>query len=109
MEKGSKTLFSQRVREDLRGQLDAMRQSAWRLDGLGRSIDPLDGPRGSLTGAGAGHDASVPLATRSAAQVGRTGSEWKRPKAASESLVAHECERPAVADLLSGPKRHRSV
>lgn len=36
MEKGSKTLYSQRGREDLRGQLAAMRKLAWRLD---RSID----------------------------------------------------------------------
>jgi hypothetical protein len=43
MEKGSKTLFSQRGREDLRGQLSAMRKLAWRLDWLDRSIDPLDG------------------------------------------------------------------
>jgi hypothetical protein len=43
MEKGSKTLFSQRGREDLRGQLAAMRKLAWRLGWLDRSIDPLDG------------------------------------------------------------------
>jgi hypothetical protein len=43
MEKGSKTLFSQRGREDLRGQLSAMRKLAWRLGWLDRSIDPLDG------------------------------------------------------------------
>ncbi len=43
MEKGSKTLFSQRGHEDLRGQLAAMRKLAWRLGWLDRSIDPLDG------------------------------------------------------------------
>lgn len=43
MEKGAKTLFSQRGREDLRGQLSAMRKLAWRLGWLDRSIDPLDG------------------------------------------------------------------
>jgi hypothetical protein len=43
MEKGSKTLFSQRGREDLRGQLSAMRKLAWRLGWLDRGIDPLDG------------------------------------------------------------------
>lgn len=43
MEKGSKTLFSQRGREDLRGKLSAMRKLAWRLGWLDRSIDPLDG------------------------------------------------------------------
>lgn len=43
MEKGSKTLFSQRGREGLRGQLAAMRKLAWRLGWLDRSIDPLDG------------------------------------------------------------------
>ena len=43
MEKGSRTLFSQRGREDLRGQLAAMRKLAWRLGWLDRSIDPLDG------------------------------------------------------------------
>lgn len=43
MEKGSKTLFSQRGREDLRGQLSAMRKLAWRLGWLDRSIDPLEG------------------------------------------------------------------
>ena len=43
MEKGSKTLFSNRGREDLRGQLAAMRKLAWRLGWLDRSIDPLDG------------------------------------------------------------------
>ncbi|MCW2767697.1 MAG: hypothetical protein JWO11_3656 [Nocardioides sp.] len=43
LEKGSKTLFSQRGREDLRGQLAAMRKLAWRLGWLDRSIDPLDG------------------------------------------------------------------
>ncbi len=43
MEKGSTTLFSTRGREDLRGQLAAMRKLAWRLGWLDRSIDPLDG------------------------------------------------------------------
>lgn len=43
MAKGSKTLCSQRGREDLRGQLAAMRKLAWRLGWLDRSIDPLDG------------------------------------------------------------------
>ena len=43
MEKGSKTIFSHRGREDLRGQLAAMRKLAWRLGWLDRSIDPLDG------------------------------------------------------------------
>jgi hypothetical protein len=43
MEKGARTLFSTRGREDLRGQLAAMRKLAWRLGWLDRSIDPLDG------------------------------------------------------------------
>ena len=43
MEKGGRTLFSTRGREDLRGQLSAMRKLAWRLGWLDRSIDPLDG------------------------------------------------------------------
>jgi len=43
MEKGAKTIFSNRGREDLRGQLAAMRKLAWRLSWLDRSIDPLDG------------------------------------------------------------------
>ena len=43
MEKGAKTIFSTRGREDLRGQLAAMRKLAWRLGWLDRSIDPLDG------------------------------------------------------------------
>jgi hypothetical protein len=43
MEKGSKTIFSARGREDLRGQLAAMRKLAWRLGWLDRSVDPLDG------------------------------------------------------------------
>ncbi len=43
MEKGSKTIFSNRGREDLRGQMAAMRKLAWRLGWLDRSIDPLDG------------------------------------------------------------------
>jgi hypothetical protein len=43
MEKGAKTIFSPRGREDLRGQLAAMRKLAWRLGWLDRSIDPLDG------------------------------------------------------------------
>jgi hypothetical protein len=43
MEKGSRTIFSNRGREDLRGQLAAMRKLAWRLGWLDRSIDPLDG------------------------------------------------------------------
>lgn len=43
MEKGSKTIFSTRGREDLRGQLAAMRKLAWRLGWLDRSVDPLDG------------------------------------------------------------------
>jgi hypothetical protein len=43
MEKGSRTIFSQRGREDLRGQLAAMRKLAWRLGWLDRSVDPLDG------------------------------------------------------------------
>lgn len=38
-----KTIFSFRGREDLRGQLAAMRKLAWRLGWLDRSIDPLDG------------------------------------------------------------------
>lgn len=41
--KGSKTVFSQRGRENLRGQLAAMRKLAWRLGWLDRTIDPLDG------------------------------------------------------------------
>lgn len=43
MEKGAKTIFSNRGREDLRGQLAAMRKLAWRLGWLDRSVDPLDG------------------------------------------------------------------
>jgi hypothetical protein len=43
MEKGSKTIFSARGREDLRGQMAAMRKLAWRLGWLDRSVDPLDG------------------------------------------------------------------
>lgn len=43
MEKGSRTIFSTRGREDLRGQLAAMRKLAWRLGWLDRSSDPLDG------------------------------------------------------------------
>jgi hypothetical protein len=43
MEKGGKTIFSTRGREDLRGQLAAMRKLAWRLGWLDRSVDPLDG------------------------------------------------------------------
>lgn len=43
MEKGSKTIFSHRGQEDLRGQLSAMRKLAWRLGWLDRSVDPLDG------------------------------------------------------------------
>ncbi len=43
MEKGSKTIFSNRGREDLRGQLAAMRKLACRLGWLDRSVDPLDG------------------------------------------------------------------
>lgn len=43
MEKGSKTIFSARGREDLRGQLAAMRKLAWRLGWLDRNVDPLDG------------------------------------------------------------------
>lgn len=43
MEKGAKTIHSARGREDLRGQLAAMRKLTWRLGWLDRSIDPLDG------------------------------------------------------------------
>lgn len=43
MEKGAKTIFSNRRREDLRGQLAAMRKLAWRLGWLDRSVDALDG------------------------------------------------------------------
>lgn len=43
MNKGGVTIFSLRGREDLRGQLAAMRKLAWRLGWLDRSIDPLDG------------------------------------------------------------------
>lgn len=43
MEKGSKTILSNRGREDVRGKLAAMRKLAWRLGWLDRSIDPLDG------------------------------------------------------------------
>ena len=40
IEKGAKTPHSQRGREDLRGQLAAMRKLAWHLGWLDRSIDP---------------------------------------------------------------------
>jgi hypothetical protein len=43
MTKGGKTIFSMRGREDLRGQLAAMRKLACRLGWLDRSVDPLDG------------------------------------------------------------------
>ena len=43
MEKGTHTIFSTRGREDLRGQMAAMRKLAWRLGWLDRSVDPLDG------------------------------------------------------------------
>ena len=43
MEKGAKTIYSQRGREDLRGQMAVMRKLAWRLGWLDRSVDPLDG------------------------------------------------------------------
>lgn len=43
MEKGARTIFSARGREDLRGTLAAMRKLAWRLEWLDRSIDPLEG------------------------------------------------------------------
>jgi hypothetical protein len=43
MAKGGKTIFSVRGREDLRGQLAAMRILACRLGWLDRSVDPLDG------------------------------------------------------------------
>lgn len=43
MDKGSRTIFSTRGREDLRGQLAAMRKLAWRLGWLDRSVDPLEG------------------------------------------------------------------
>lgn len=43
MEKGATTVFSARGRDDLRGQLAAIRKLAWRLGWLDRSIDPFDG------------------------------------------------------------------
>lgn len=43
MEKGARTFFSQRSREDLRSQLAVMRRLAWRLGWLDRSVAPLDG------------------------------------------------------------------
>ena len=43
MEKASATVRTPRGREDLRGQLAAMRKLAYRLGWLDRSIDPLDG------------------------------------------------------------------
>ncbi len=43
MKHASHTVFSARGREDLRGCLAAMRNLAWRLGWLDRSIDPLDG------------------------------------------------------------------
>lgn len=43
MEKAAVTVRSPRGREDLRGQLSAMRRLAHRLGWLDRSIDPLDG------------------------------------------------------------------
>lgn len=43
MEKASATVRTPRGREDLRGQLAAMRKLAYRLRWLDRSIDPLDG------------------------------------------------------------------
>jgi hypothetical protein len=43
MVKGGRTIYSTRGREDLRGQLAAMRKLAWRLGWLDRNVDPLDG------------------------------------------------------------------
>lgn len=43
MEQASKTIYSARGREDLRGAMAAMRKLAWRLGWMDRSIDPLDG------------------------------------------------------------------
>lgn len=42
-EKGAKTIYSARSREDLRRTLVAMRKLAWRLEWLDRSVDPLEG------------------------------------------------------------------
>lgn len=39
----NQTIYPARGREDLRGQLAAMRKIAWRLGWLDRSVDPLDG------------------------------------------------------------------
>jgi len=62
LEKASKTVRSPRGREDLRGQLSAMRKLAHRLGWLDRSIDPLDGlelpPGDHLHGAGSKYIAS---------------------------------------------------
>ena len=43
MEHAAKTIYSTRGREDMRGCLAALRNLAWRLDWLDRSINPLDG------------------------------------------------------------------
>lgn len=43
MDHASKTIYSARGREDMRGCLAALRNLAWRLAWLDRSIDPLDG------------------------------------------------------------------
>lgn len=43
MDHASKTIYSARGREDMRGCLAALRNLAWRLDWLDGSIDPLDG------------------------------------------------------------------
>lgn len=69
MEKGSKTIFSTRGCEDLRGQLAAMRKLAWRLGWLDRSIDPLDG----------GSDRTCQRAARSVQRSTSTRAFARRP------------------------------
>ena len=43
MEQAAKTIYSARGREDMRGCLAALRNLAWRLGWLDRTVDPLDG------------------------------------------------------------------
>lgn len=97
MEKGAKTLFSARGREDLRGQLAAMRKLAWRLGWLDRSIDPLDGLE---IGNGLVHLATVRLgARRSAWNAADARGEVERLLAATGAVVDGAVRRELAEDL----------
>jgi hypothetical protein len=79
-------LFSQRGREDLRGQLSALRKLAWRLGWLDRSVDPLDGLE--IGRANVLHDATAQYVDP------RLRPETRQVRAVVKNHVVHEVPLP---------------